>query len=73
MCKCCEKQIKTILFTNDKIEVEFKPALPKAAKDAKIQKAYNVLTKTLLDKDADTYDLENAMHDAIGYLGEVLE
>ena len=52
---------------------EFKSALPKAAKDAKIQKAYNVLTKALFNKYFDEDDLASAMEEAIGYLGEVLE
>ena len=54
-------------------EIKFKPALSKADKDAKIQKAYNVLTKALFRKDTDEDDLAEAMEEAIRYLGEVLE
>lgn len=69
------------LFTEDRVLIrlkdsetpEFKSALPKAAKDDKIQKAYNVLTKALFNKDFDEDDLASAMEEAIGYLGEVLE
>lgn len=51
---------------------EFKEALPKASKDAKIQKAYNALTKAYC-KESTVEDLYTAMEEAIGYLGEVLE
>ena len=64
------KPVLTFQFHTNSL---FKAALPKAAKDAKIQKAYNILTKAVLDKDAETYDLVVAMEEAIGYLGEVLE
>ena len=52
---------------------KFKPALPKSAKDAKIQKAYNVLTKAFCRYDSDEGDLADAMGEAIRTLGEVLE
>ena len=48
---------------------KFKEALPKAAKDAKIQKAYNVLTKAYCNTSATMSELECAMEEAIGYLG----
>lgn len=51
---------------------KFKEALPKAAKDAKIQKAYNVLTKAYCNSNATMPELECAMEEAIGYLAEVL-
>ena len=51
----------------------FKPALPKSAKDAKIQKAYNVLTKAYCRYDTNEDDFVDAMGEAIRYLGEVLE
>ena len=54
-------------------KIQFKAALPKAAKDAKIQKAYNVLTKAYCNSNATMPELECAMEEAIGYLGEVLE
>ena len=56
-----------------KIEIEFKEALPKSAKDAKIQKAYNVLTREYFRKEGTDEDLVHAVEEALGYLGEVLE
>lgn len=61
------------LNEDEEITPDFKPALPKSAKDAKIQKAYNVLTRAYLRYDTDEDDLAEAMEEAIGYLGEVLE
>lgn len=52
---------------------KFKEALPKASKDAKIQKVYNVLTKIYCKHGATMRDIGAAMEEAIGYLGEVLE
>lgn len=52
---------------------KFKPALSKSAKDAKIQKAYNVLTKAYCRYDTNEDDLVDAMGEAIRTLGEVLE
>jgi hypothetical protein len=65
--------VKTVRFTEGEIEIDFKPALTKTAKDAKIQKAYNVLTKAYCNPDVKMADLAEAMEEAIGYLGEVLE
>ena len=59
--------------SNCKIQLKFKPALTKAAKDDKIQKAYNVLTKEYCRKEGTDEDLVYAVEEAIGYLGEVLE
>lgn len=71
---------KTVYYYNciptDDIEtgdIQFKPALPKADKDAKIQKAYNVLTKAYCRYDTNEDDLVDAMGEAIRTLGEVLE
>lgn len=65
----------TIKLDDHSESPEFKAALPKAAKDAKIQKAYNVLTEAYINADSETdiEDLCDAMEEAIGYLGEVLE
>lgn len=73
MCMYCNRQAKTVKLTESEIEIQFKPALSKADKDAKIQKAYNVLTKAFCKKDGEFEDFIDATAEAIGYLGEVLE
>lgn len=59
--------------SQDKVKIQLKEALPKSAKDAKIQKAYNVLTKAYCRYDTNEDDLAYAMGEAIRTLGEVLE
>ena len=59
--------------SDGKVQLKFKEALPKSAKDAKIQKAYNVLTKAYCRYDTNEDDLVDAMGEAIRTLGEVLE
>ena len=73
MCMCCDRTVKSVCLKEGKIEIHFKPALSKAAKDEKIQKAYNVLTRAYCNKDVDMTGLAEAMEEAIGYLGEALE
>lgn len=73
MCMFCDKCVKNVTINSNEIEIQFKPALSKSAKDDKIQKAYNVLTKAFCRYDSDECDLADAMEEAIGYLGEVLE
>ena len=73
MCMYCDRSIKNVKLTESEIEIEFKAALPRAAKDDKIEKAYIALTKAYCKKDVDRSELTWAVEEAIGYLGEVLE
>lgn len=59
--------------SHGKVQLKLKEALPKSGKDAKIQKAYNVLTKAYCRYDTNEDDLADAMGEAIRTLGEVLE
>ena len=65
---CC-----TLPTTRENQDLCFKPAITKASKDDKIQKAYNVLTKAYCNEYSLGSDLHEALQEAIGYLGEVLE
>ena len=69
----CECPTTVDLMEDSEIRIKFKPALPIAAKDEKIQKAYNALTKEYCNSGGTMADLEHAVEKAIGYLGEVLE
>lgn len=73
MCMFCDRQVKTVKLTEGEIEIQFKPALPKSAKNAKIQKAYNVLTRAYCNSGVTMIELNLAVEEAIRYLGEVLE
>lgn len=80
--RCCgygksgiyEEYSCSLPVTRENQDLKFKPALSKSAKDAKIQKAYNVLTKSLFTYNGnDEGGLIEAMEEAVGYLAEVVE
>lgn len=79
--RCCgcdnsgvyEEYCFSLPTTRENQDLKFKPALPKSAKDAKIQKAYNVLSREYFRKEGTDEDLVYAVEEALGYLAEVLE
>jgi hypothetical protein len=61
------------LFKTHSPSKEWPMSLIDASNNFKIHSAYEALTKVMEDKEATEINLVDAIEEAIGYLGEVLE